>query len=59
MFVMGPIIDHVVEPKLEELAPEMGEAPSPVFIRVQARYLGLEMVATTMFHMIVVIWVMA
>lgn len=57
--VMGPIIDHVVEPEFEELAPETGEAPIPEFIRVQARYLGLEMVATALFYLIVVIWVMA
>lgn len=59
MFVMGPIIDNVVEPKFRELAPGMGEAPSPEFIRVRAQYLGLEMVATAMFYVIVVMWVMA
>lgn len=59
LFVMGPIIDHVVEPKFEALAPGMGEAPSPEFIRARARYLGLEMVATAMFYVIVVVWVMA
>ena len=59
MFVMGPIIDNVVEPKFKELAPEIGEAPSPEFMRTQTRYLGLEMAATAMFYVIVVMWVMA
>lgn len=59
MFVMGPIIDNVVEPKFKELAPEIGAAPSPEFMRAQTRYLGLEMAATAMFYVIVVMWVMA
>lgn len=59
MFVMGPIIDNVVEPKFKELAPGIGEAPSPEFMRVQTRYLGLEMAATALFYLIVVMWVMA
>ncbi|HSM07262.1 MAG TPA: hypothetical protein VK858_21725 [Longimicrobiales bacterium] len=59
MFVMGPIIDNVVEPRFKELAPGTGEAPSPEFVRAQTRYLGLEMAATAMFYVIVVLWVMA
>ena len=59
MFVMGPIIDHVIEPKFKALAPEMGEAPSPEFMRTQTWYLALETAATAMFYGIVVMWVMA
>ena len=59
MFVMGPIIDNVVEPKFKALAPATGEAPSPEFMRAQNRYLGLEVAATAMFYVIVVMWVMA
>ena len=59
MFVMGPIIDNVVEPRFRNLAPGTGEAPSPAFISVQARYLGLEVAATALFYVIVVMWVMA
>ncbi|HSG08152.1 MAG TPA: hypothetical protein VLA36_07335 [Longimicrobiales bacterium] len=59
MFVMGPIIDNVVEPKFKELAPGAGEAPSPEFIRVRGRYLGLEAAATSLFYVIVVMWVIA
>ena len=59
MFVMGPIIDNVVEPRFKELAPAIGEAPSPEFLRAQSRYLGLEVAATALFYVIVVMWVMA
>jgi hypothetical protein len=59
MFVMGPIIDNVIEPKFKELAPGPGGAPSPEFIRVRSRYLGLEVAATALFYVIVVMWVMA
>lgn len=59
MFVMGPIIDNVVEPKFKALAPGTGEAPSPEFIRVRGRYLGLEAAATSLFYVIVVMWVIA
>ena len=58
MFLMGPVIDHVIEPKFKALAPQMGEAPSPGFLRTQTRYLGLETAATAMFYGIVVMWVM-
>lgn len=59
MFVMGPIIDHVVEPRFRKLAPRIGEAPSPEFMRAQTQYLGLEMAATALFYVIVVMWVTA
>lgn len=59
IWVLGPIIDNVVEPKFQKLAPGAGEPASPAFIRIQQRYLLLEVLATGMFYVIVVMWVLA
>jgi hypothetical protein len=59
IWVMGPIIDNVVEPKFQKLAPRPGESASPAFVRIQQRYLLLEVIATGLFYVIVVMWVLA
>jgi len=59
IWVLGPIIDNVVEPTFQKLAPRSGESASPAFIRIQQRYLLLEVIATGLFYVIVVIWVLA
>jgi hypothetical protein len=58
IWVLGPIIDNVVEPKFKKLAPAPGEAVSPAFSRIQQRYLLLEVVATGLFYVIVVMWML-
>ena len=58
IWVLGPFIDNVVEPKFQRLAPATGEPASPDFIRVQKQHLALEIIATGLFYVIVVIWVM-
>lgn len=40
IWVLGPVIDNVVEPKFRKLAPAAGEAASPEFIRIQMLFLG-------------------
>ncbi len=58
IWVLGPVIDNVVEPKFRELAPGPGESPSPAFMRAQRHYLLLEVTATGLFYVIVVMWVL-
>jgi hypothetical protein len=58
IWVLGPIIDNVVEPKFQMLAPRPGESASPAFIRIQRRYLLLEVTATGLFYVIVVMWML-
>lgn len=58
IWVIGPIIDNVVEPGFRQLAPVSGEPASPAFARIQKRYLALEAAATLLFYVIVVIWVL-
>jgi hypothetical protein len=59
ILVIGPIIDNVVEPKFRQLAGDTDTAPAPAFIRVQRQYLGLEIVATLLFYVVVVYWIIA
>ena len=59
ILVIGPIIDNVVEPKFRQLATAGETTPAPAFIRAQRQYLGLEIVATLLFYVVVVYWVIA
>ena len=58
IWVLGPVIDAVVEPQFKRLAPQPGQAATPAFIRIQGRYLLLEAIATGLFYVIVVLWVL-
>lgn len=59
IWMLGPIIDNVVEPKFRNLAPHSGEQASSAFLQIQRRYLLLEAVATGLFYVIIVIWMLA
>jgi hypothetical protein len=58
IWVLGPVIDNVAEPAFRRCAPGPGEAASPDFIRARQRYLLLELAATGLFYVIVVMWVL-
>jgi hypothetical protein len=58
ILALGPIIDNFVEPKFRKLAPAAGEAASPEFIRIQKQYLTLEAIATGLFYVIIMMWVL-
>lgn len=57
MWILGPIIDNVVEPRFQRLVPASGESASPAFIRIQKQFLTLEAIATGQFYVIIAIWV--
>ena len=57
LWLLGPFIDNVAEPKFRKLAPRMGENASVEFLLVQRQYLTVEMIATGTFYVIVVLWV--
>jgi len=59
IWVLGPVIDNVVEPEFRKLAPLADESPSPAFARIYRRYLLLESIATGLFYVIVVMWILA
>jgi hypothetical protein len=58
VWVIGPIIDKVAEPRFRRLAPTAEEAVSPAFVRAERAYLALEVAATGMFYVIVGLWVL-
>ena len=58
VWVMGPVIDKVAEPRFRRLAPEAGAAISPDFARAERAYVALEAVATGMFYVIAGVWVL-
>jgi uncharacterized membrane protein len=57
VFVLGPVIDNVAEPKVRKLAPSAGEPASAEFLRARSFYVTLEFAATGLFYAIVVLWV--
>jgi len=57
VWVLGPIIDNVAEPKFKKLTPPPGEPVSPEFVRAEKQYLALELTATLLFYVIIIIWV--
>jgi hypothetical protein len=58
ILIVGPLIDNVAEPKVRILAPQGDEAPSAQFRSALRLYVTLEVVATALFYLITVIWVM-
>ena len=58
MWVLGPIIDGVVEPRFKALAPAPGEEASPEFGQAQSRYMAMEITATGLFYVIVLFWML-
>ena len=58
IWAVGPLIDNVVEPKFRRLAPAADSPASPEFIRIQKQYLALEVIATVLFYVIVLVWVL-
>jgi len=58
IWVLGPIIDNVVEPRFRAQAVPAGQPPPPAFVRALNEYLLIESLATGLFYAIVVIWVL-
>lgn len=56
VWVMGPVIDNVLEPRFRALVPEAGSPASPAFARAHAQYLAVEIAATLAFYAIVTFW---
>jgi len=58
IWVLGPVIDNVVEPKFVQLAPADDESASAAFMRIQRQYLWLEAIATGLFYVVVTMWLL-
>jgi len=49
IWILGPIIDNVAEPKFKQLAPTVDQPASPEFGQIMNKYLALEITATSLF----------
>ncbi|MBW6495563.1 MAG: hypothetical protein K0B16_13590 [Burkholderiaceae bacterium] len=57
ILIIWPLIDNVTEPRARILAPQGAEAPNAQFRSALRLYVTLEIVATALFYLITVIWV--
>jgi len=56
IWVIGPVIDKVVEPRFRSLVESSGEAASADLLRARGRLLSLEIVATGLLFLVVILW---
>lgn len=59
IWVLGPVIDNVAEPRFKKSAPAAGQSATPEFTRAWQHYFALEVVATALFYAIIVMWLRA
>lgn len=58
LWILGPMIDKVFEPRFRQLAPEAGTPGSDSFRQARSRYVAIEALATLLFYVIVTVWVL-
>jgi hypothetical protein len=58
LWVIGPWIDRRVEPPFARALAAAGDSPSPAFARAHRRFLAFEAVATGLFYVIVLGWML-
>ena len=56
LWVLGPIIDNVFEPRFRTLALHADAPASRAFIKARRRYVAVEIFATSLFYLIILIW---
>lgn len=58
VWLIGPVIDNVFEPRFHQLAPAPGAEASVAFIRIQKQHFAIEVFATLLFYIILVIGIL-
>lgn len=58
IWLLGPIIDNVIEPRFYKYAPAPGTTASQEFIRALNKYLILDTIAGLLFYIVVFYWVL-
>lgn len=58
IWVLGPVIDKVVEPRFRWSAPEPERPASADFVQARRLYLAFESVATSLFYAITILWLL-
>lgn len=58
VWILGPVIDKVFEPRFLKLAPAAGEAPSKEFLKAKNLYMVIDFAATGFFYAIIIMWIL-
>lgn len=58
IWVLGPIIDNIYEPRFFKAAPVEGASPTRNFIRAKNQYMTVDFLATAIFYVIIIMWVL-
>lgn len=58
LWVIGPLIDNIFSPKFQKSAPAPGESASISFVESQKQLLGMEILATGLFYVLMVLGVL-
>jgi uncharacterized membrane protein len=56
IWMIGPIISKVAEPRFRERALTPEAPATPAFVRARTQYLALEVTATLLFYAVVIYW---
>ena len=58
IWIIGPLIDNVIEPKFNKLAATEDQHNTSEFVKILNKYLMMEVLATGLFYVIIIIWVL-
>ena len=58
LWVVGPLIDNVFSPKFQKSAPSPGESPSLSFIKNQKQLIAIELLATGLFYVLMILGIL-
>jgi hypothetical protein len=58
LWVVGPLIDNLFSPKFQKSAPAPGESVSLSFVKSQKQLLAMEILATGLFYVLLVLGVL-
>lgn len=56
IWIIGPVIDNIIEPKFIKYVPTTNQQVTPEFIKILNKYIMLEVIATGLFYIIIIIW---
>ena len=57
-WLIGPLIDNVIEPKFRKAVPVAGGTVPAAYLAAERQYLAVEIAATGLFYAILVLWVL-
>ena len=58
VWIIGPVIDHAIEPKFQKLVSSPGEPASLELVKSHKKLLAFEIVATGLFYVIILMWLL-